>query len=137
MTDFVLSKDSTLIYKYANLLKQPLELCMFVPCSEDGNVLEHPNYIKGERTSQFYNDKMDEYKQAKDRCLFDRFEFTETHMKGIDSNLNLFVFPYGNNRFGLTKKQEAFRTWFQLFNIEDLVQCDLQLTPTAQKQIGL
>jgi hypothetical protein len=119
MTDFVLSKDSTLIYKYANLLKQPLELWMFVPCSEDGNVLEHPNYIKGERTSQFYNDKMDEYNKAKKRCLFEGF----TVKNGI-------VFTPDNQIL----IQESL---LEKITIENLVGCKYELTQTAQKQIGI
>ena len=31
------------IRNYANFLKQPLNIGMFVPCDEDGNVLEEPN----------------------------------------------------------------------------------------------
>jgi len=153
MTDFVLEQNKNLLttrecfincLNYANFLEQPLELWMFVPCKLiDGFwvVLEEPEPIHTcglEPDDYEYNDdEAIEYRQAKERCLFEGFEFTETHMKGIDSNLNLFVFPYANNRFGLTKKQEAFMTWFQLFTIEDLVQCDLQITPTAQKQIGI
>ena len=33
------------IYKYANFLSQKLELCMFVPCDEKGNVLEEPTEL--------------------------------------------------------------------------------------------
>ena len=47
MTDFVLeletnehwAQDYTKCVKYANFLKQPLTLGMFVPCDEDGNFL--------------------------------------------------------------------------------------------------
>lgn len=59
MTDFVLEQEKRLglwgdtykdftekTSKYAQFLKQPLTLGMFVPCGEDGKVLEHPDYIK-------------------------------------------------------------------------------------------
>lgn len=55
MTDFVILQNISLankeikhnecglrILKYANFLKQPLILGMFVPCDENGNVLEEP-----------------------------------------------------------------------------------------------
>jgi len=55
MTDFVLSKKYTATghENYANFLKQPLELWMFIPCDEDGNVLEEPDiedYVIEEHT---------------------------------------------------------------------------------------
>lgn len=83
MTDFVLEqKQSTSfiervfvtnellsiekIRKYANFLKQPLELGMFVPCDEDGNVLEEPIC----QEYALYNKK---YQKSKERCLFEGF----------------------------------------------------------------
>ena len=44
MVDFILEQHEQCIsstnatYKYANFLKQPLELWMFVPCDENGDV---------------------------------------------------------------------------------------------------
>lgn len=162
MTDFVLEQSKRImngeithleshhqIVDYANFLKQPLKLEMFVPCKLVNDVwvaLSLP--IEPEKP---YNDKkcdvwmqyeiyLIRYQQAKERCLFDGFEFIETHSKGISQNLNLFIFPNGENgenRFGLTKKDKSFRSWFQLFTVEDLVQCNIQLTTTAIKKIGL
>ena len=62
MTDFVLKRVNTplagqqvssvrhhelekyrQIFKYAKFLKKPLKLEMFVPCDEDGNILEEPD----------------------------------------------------------------------------------------------
>lgn len=40
---WILQKLNT-IERYAKFLKQPIELWMFVPCDEDGNVLEEPMY---------------------------------------------------------------------------------------------
>lgn len=54
MVDFVLEESDKIYNKedanifaskvntYASFLKQPLKLGMFVPCDEDGNVLEEP-----------------------------------------------------------------------------------------------
>jgi len=50
--------------QYADFLKQPLELWMFVPCDEDGDVLEE---IKP------YQDNYFKYQKAKERCLFEVF----------------------------------------------------------------
>ncbi|EKT3963865.1 hypothetical protein NTJ20_001359 [Flavobacterium psychrophilum] len=137
MTDFVLDqyeklKSPTLfeetVFNYAIFLKQPLKLEMFIPCDEKGNILKgkplSPNtdaeWIRWEKEEfEFY--------KARDKVLFNNFKFVESHKEGIDNNLEYFIFPYGENRFGLTKKQKGFRTWFQLFTVEDLVQCDLSL----------
>jgi len=98
MTDFVLEQTSTpfgddkntssdrlvKIEKYANFLKQHLKLGMFVPCDENGNVLEEPNAgMSG------YDHVYKNYDKAKERCLFE-FEscylsFDKSDMK--DSNI--------------------------------------------------
>ena len=86
MTDFVLrdvgNQDHVTSFiqccKYARFLKQPLELGIFVPCDEDGSVLEQPitywNWIESDGLLQPYDDKMKEYwdyYKAKERVLFD------------------------------------------------------------------
>jgi hypothetical protein len=128
MTDFVLEEvknwhanSPTIIINYANFLKQPLELWMFVPCDEDGNVI-----------SESYNDEQHviiqhlEYAEAKERCLFEGFEIDGGivwHKAGLDNTLFIF---------GLC--EDKYKT------IEDLVSSrfpNLILTPTAIKQIGL
>lgn len=114
--------------------EQPLKLEMFVPCDQDGNVLED---VTGQGMIHYYVEKVHRFLTAKEKVLFEGFEFYETHSEGMDKKLNLFVFPYTEKTLGLTKKEESFRTWFRLNNIEDLVQCDLTLTPNAIKQLGL
>ena len=144
MVDFVLEQSKTndidfiqglqkleRIYKYANFLKQPLQLWMFVPCDEDGNVLEKP-------ICQEYALANKKYQQAKGRCLFDGFEFTESQNFSTVNKIKNSVHWYTKDRLYLTtKKENGYHSYFQLFTVEDLVQCDLQLTPTALKQIGL
>ena len=70
MTDFVLqqgnpsntdSQFADKIMSYAHFLKQPLTIGMFVPCDEDGNVLEECDKIK-------------EYRKAKEKVLFEGLE---------------------------------------------------------------
>ena len=67
------------IYNYATFLKKPLKLEMFVPCDNDGNILEEPtNYEK--RLSNMmteYNDEVYTYNQAKEKVLFEGFELKE------------------------------------------------------------
>lgn len=148
-TDFVIKKDNNdlsehkieSIFRYAKFLKQTLEKWMFVPCKlVDGVwvVLDNPktkSYTGNQEGARKASKDYDEYQEAKEKCLFEGFEYSESHQKGITYDLDLFIFPYGENRFGLTKKGEGFRTWFQLFTVEDLVQCKIQLTENALKQI--
>ena len=67
------------IRNYAKLLKKTLKLEMFVPCDNDGNILEEPtNYEK--RLSNMmteYNDEVYTYNQAKEKVLFEGFELKE------------------------------------------------------------
>ena len=94
MVDYVLEQDLETpkgrkiseIVKYGLFLKQPLELWMFVPCDKEGNVLEAvPYYTDG-------IEKVNEYKKAKERCLFEGFKsvpFSNSVRKGnyiIDFN---------------------------------------------------
>ena len=59
------------IVNYANFLKQPLKLEMFVPCDDNGNVLEG---IIGNGMIHNYSEKVKQYEQAKDKVLFDGFD---------------------------------------------------------------
>jgi hypothetical protein len=129
MTDFVLEQDTNWSYKntivsirdYANFLKQPLELWMFVPCDEDGNVLEEPK-DEGQTLVRLEKD-FKEYQQAKERCLFEGFELKGENelFYNLTHDLCYSVFLSKNNK----------RT------MQDLINSDFKLTPTALKQIGL
>jgi hypothetical protein len=132
MTDFVLEQDTNWSYKntivsirdYANFLKQPLELWMFVPCDSDGNVLDEP---KGtDLNDSFFAMQVDynletKYQQAKERCLFEGFE--------VDSEKTV-------NWNGIYIEQDSFNK----INIEGLeYYCSstkIKLTPTAIKQLN-
>ena len=118
MTDFVLKIDEflpqdlgqffdswrmsqlRLIENYAKFLKQPLKLEMFVPCDENGNVLEEPQ-MRPERNS-FDEEDMDydaqelyDYIKAKEKVLFEGFEFVsrtdETWLFKINGNFPRIV----------------------------------------------
>ena len=91
MTDFVINKRKELlrhseykndlenyaniVYNYANFLKQPLNLGMFVPCDEDGDILEEPKNYEQQLLNMMteYNDEVYRYKQAKEKVLFEGF----------------------------------------------------------------
>lgn len=124
MLDFVINS-----IKYARLLKQPLELWMFVPCDEDGNILEVPDnhefymeQFKGE-FNDYYSQSY-EYEKAKERCLFEGFKFLEGNKK---------VFHVENKKgpVGIGFRNGYYKT------VEDIICTETTLTPTALKQIGL
>lgn len=137
MTDFIFKTsdnpsklgfkgDLYIIRQYAKFLKQLLELCMFVPCKlVDGVwvVLEEPKEKdfwesmprrNGKRAWNTHRDLFEialrEYQQAKEKCLFEGYDGSIEQLKDL-INLNL--------------------------TIENMVKYNLELTPTAQKQIGI
>lgn len=122
MTDFVLEQYLTIasdnIYlsmincnNYAKFLKQSLELWMFIPCDKKGNVLEVvPYYADG-------LEKVNEYKKAKERCLFKNSIWNGSY---IELGYLMIDEEYCINK-----------------TIEYLTKYDLELTPTAIKQLKL
>ena len=155
MTDFVidqshpdtLEKDDFeqslyLIRMYAEFLKQLLELWMFIPCNEDGNVLDEPkkcydcnlrvdcytrNHTSGTPDYTCHSD-WKEYQQAKEKCLFERFEIRE-HFG------DKCLYSKDCNSFFGHFDKEDFCFYGKI--IEDLLKYNLQLTQTAIKQTGL
>lgn len=70
-----LHEFKTRISRYADFLKQPLTLGMFVPCDADGNVLEEVKCNKEcESCDCMY--EHDLYQEAKDKVLFEGFELS-------------------------------------------------------------
>jgi len=130
MTDFVLSKKYTATghENYAHFLKQPLKLWMFVPCDEDGNVLEEPVHYETWLKLHEYEgsaigfDEHLKYQQAKERCLFDGFDIGAQPLER---------FVMHQDGFGLVMDDLKRQT------IENLVKYNTQLTKTAEKLIGL
>ena len=88
MTDFVLEQLNeqnsrtkpmrevfNSLEKYATFLKQPLKLEMFVPCDDDGNILENPDEtIYKEKDKECYGWDMIDYEKAKEKVLFEGFK---------------------------------------------------------------
>lgn len=145
MTDFVLEqmKEVTLdgtgvvcarIGNYANFLKQNLNLGMFVPTDEAGNVLKEPERWKDyllapesfDGNKEWY--ELYAYQQAKERVLFEGFEL-------VNENYHIFV-QSDKLDIRFSKKDKSIDS-FRFKYIEDLTSRNLTLTETALKQIGL
>ena len=68
-------KQLRIIENYAKFLKQPLKLEMFVPCDDDGNILENPDEtIYKEKDKECYGWDMIDYEKAKEKVLFEGFK---------------------------------------------------------------
>ena len=134
MTDFVLEQQKNHlslrdfnIKKYANLLKQPLTLGMFVPCSNEHGL---PLSLDGLTDSEGYvldNIEFKEYQLAKAKVLFNNVKI---QTEFIDFYGGIRVFNFNKN---LNQKK-----WFsEVFEkdgkprfkktIEDLIVFDLDL----------
>lgn len=106
------------IYRYASFLSKPLTLGMFVPCDEDGNVLEEPIETIG--GVELYNEQ---YQQAKKRVLFEGFTF--------DDENNLLNFKDDSLSLLWSEDYNCFVDDYFLSNfyktIEDLIPLNLTL----------
>ena len=137
MTDFVLNQKQSesfnektfineslisleKIRNYANFLKQPLNIGMFVPCDDEGNFFEEP------KIEDYFDDGFN-------------FEFNQKHFKDVvlkeyykAKEKVLFVFK---PHFDITAIKHHI---LQDRNIEYLANFgELELTENAIKQIGL
>jgi len=152
MTDFVLEQKEILkvssnnfvdcvkfrgnVECYANFLKKPLELGMFIPCDEDGNVLVEPKndmIWEGVEVENFrHSNKIKQYQQAKDKVLFKGFELME-HSTMIPKQKSV-VYKELFHVFW----QNELTEWYLskgIKTIEDLIPYNLTLTDNAIKQI--
>ena len=95
------------IRNYAKFLKQPLKLEMFVPCDDNENVLGEPE-IYSQWVRENFNDELEneerinqckDYHQAKEKVLFEGFEFVsrtdETWLFKINGNFPRIVSQKG------------------------------------------
>ena len=114
------------LVNYAKFLKQPLKLEMFVPCDEDGDILDEPEDYELRLPNMMteYNDEVYRYKQAKSKVLFEGFK--------INGN---YIY-YGHFMVCLISEIE-------LYTVESLLNHfipeteEVQLTESAIKQIEL
>jgi len=159
MTDFVLEQENKYntfnpkgrecelqkrynnIFHYANFLKQPLELWMFIPCDEDGNVLKEPDSNKftmdNVQSFNIFIEQLSYYQQAKERCLFDGFLFSVNKLIGDFQEILILPFSDRNLQFHITDFTKEKPKSKKIIIVEDLIDYDLQLTKTAEKLIGL
>lgn len=127
MTDFVIQQRSELMFKelgkacckYADFLKQPLRLEMFVPCDENGNVLEIPKW--GILTEPRILGKLNiQYQKAKEKVLFEGFEMHDNEVINDELERSFFI-------------QDL--EFFTIEELEIMSQKKPSLTPIAIKQI--
>lgn len=113
------------ILKYAQFLKQPLALWMFVPCDENNVPLEKPKICDKPCSPSDWSEtgrckdcrlEVGKYEQAKSRVIFE----------GFYKEFNAVMSPQGGylDVEGLKHK-----------TIETIIRADLTLTETAIKQI--
>ena len=138
MTDFVIyqyeklknKEINTLDYAfntgiYAHFLKKPLKLGYFIPCDEEGDILEEPtNYEKRLLNMMTeYNDEVYTYYQAKAKVLFEGFEYDkENDWVTYNEFARFFVSELQNG-----KVEDLFK----------LIKDEITLTETSKKEIGL
>ena len=114
---------------FDNFLEKPLKLGYFIPCDEEGDILEEPtNYEKRLLNMMTeYNDEVYTYYQAKAKVLFEGFEYDkENDWVTYNEFARFFVSELQNG-----KVENSI--------IEDLLSDELiyTLTATAKKEIGL
>ncbi|WP_407498840.1 hypothetical protein [Elizabethkingia anophelis] len=123
------------IYKYTQFLKQSLALWMFVPCDEDGNVLEQPCDIMN--TDDCRDCACREYKRAKSRVLFEGFRIVDFEEHQVDSLKHTSYLQWDD--IDLISKKDWEEEWnFEDYTVEFLLTeptAEITLTETAIKQI--
>lgn len=137
------------VKRYAEFLKQSLKLEMFVPCDEDGNIMEEPKktnyqvdvntkcsgwkylYDSNDKLIGYYDDRkwkedFVKFKQAKEKVLFEGFEIDKNGYLVHNNDISI-------GRF--ISYQEGFNFLFRdnMKNIEDLVDFDFFINENTIK----
>ena len=147
MTDFVLKRVNTplagqqvssvrhhelekyrQIFKYANFLNQPLKLEMFVPCDEDGNIIQEPKKENYTDSTGFVNNayfiETNDCQKAKEKVIFEGFVAKITNKElEIKSNNNTLYFDVERNQF----YYQEILYWQPVKIIEDLIPYNLKI----------
>ena len=114
MLEYVLeSNDLESIKNYAQFLSQKPEKWMFVPCDEEGNVLEEPENVYPFATNEEsieYDELFDEYKQALDRVIFEGFEVFEVFDLFVNNGEVSFSMDMCNSLYDLINEHGDFLT---------------------------
>ena len=156
MTDFVLNPPKTGCFEvqsimhqnsnllrrfrnYANFLKQPLTLGMFVPCDEEGNVFNDFDddllEMVNEKGSSVFADDMIElakqYQAAQSRVLFEGLDLKRENgfncLYWLFAKINIIGSEFVAKKEG---NEMILRT------IEDLAGLEITISPNAQKMIN-
>lgn len=120
---------ANIIYAYANFLKQPLELWMFVPCLFNGGhnvVMEEPTIYSND---EYDTIEVQLYNEAKNKCLFNGFkiEFSSNTTNILSCNGKKYAYSVNNK----------FQFYGNIKLIEELVGNEIWLTQTAIKKFEL
>lgn len=126
--DYQFSKK---VCRYALFLNQLIELWMFVPCDEEGNVLTEPrraSFLDSPSVIVDLDEQLKKYNKAKERVLFENFELVEKHKNWFDLKV---VFEDFDLEVSITSGE----------TIEDLLthslDCGWELSKNAIKNLGL
>ena len=109
---------------YDDFLEQPLKLEMFVPCDEEGNFLEEPIFHEPNNENEIgnYQILIDEYQEAKQKIIFEWFEYDkENDWVTYNEFARFFVSELQNG-----KVEDLFK----------LIKDEITLTETSKKEIG-
>lgn len=152
MVDYVLQTDRpnlkditdwVKIKKYAKFLKQPLKLEMFVPCDDEGNVLENKSCPVNCDQGDFHEDgkcfengcvqKARGYEKAQEKVLF-KTDFN-TVRQGMFYEKDFFIQGIGkiNTDWQFMRLNNDYV--IRIHNIEDLTCSGIELTDNAIKQL--
>lgn len=123
------------IIDYATFLKRHLELGMFIPCDEEGNVLDMPTgygcYNPDNPLPDEYYIEHKKYQEAKERVLFEGYTLINEGKNY--SSVSMIIKENGKDR-GINRIDIFYKN---PKTIEDLIPLGLELTETAIKQLGL
>ena len=141
MTDFVLNinelapkesdqffqswqnKKLMIIENYANFLKEPLKLEMFIHIDDNGKIAVRPQYETARRKEYLEEEKI--YFKAKEKVFFEGFSLR------IDTDLKVLL----HDETFCVRTFFNFNDAFKDMKIEDMVHKNYQLTPNAIKRI--
>ena len=106
------------VTKYAQFLKQPIKLEMFLPCDKDGNILQEPT--DQYNTPQYYEAEMFEYQNAQEKVIFKNVNRRRLYSEGT------FALDVSGKQIAHYKSKPNY--WVGMDkNIEDLCGMELEL----------
>ena len=134
---------------YAQFFMEVPELWMFVPCGEDGKVLEKPEdynyfqtYTVGKlpvKKSEVWYSACHEYEKARDRVIFQ-----DCSIEHNDDRYYTIYMIHGNGKYPILQYSKAYNRFLYSTNrggevstIEQLVSLKMGLTEAGIKHIGL